>query len=53
MVGFAIVIKILWKFVVNAVALWFIGWVLIPSLPHDYLTIAKIAAVLALVHYFF
>ena len=47
------VIKILWKFAVNAVALWLIGWVLAPSLPRDYLTLAEIAAALAIVNYFF
>ncbi|MEK7541313.1 MAG: hypothetical protein AAB533_00490 [Patescibacteria group bacterium] len=46
-------IKILWKFAVNALALWIIAWVLAPSLPHDYLTLAEIAAVLAIVNYFF
>lgn len=46
-------IKILWKFAINAAALWLIGWVLAPALPLDYLTIAKIAAFLALVNYFF
>lgn len=47
------VVKILWKFAINAAALLVIGWVLVPSLPHDYLTLAKIAAFLALVNYFF
>lgn len=47
-----IMVKILWKFALNAVVLWLIGWVLAPSLPLDYLTIAKIAAVLAIVNFF-
>lgn len=48
----ASVIKILWKFVVNAVALYLLGWVLGISLPHDYVSLAEIAAVLAVVNYF-
>lgn len=46
-------IRLLWKFAVNAAALYVIGWVLVPSLPHDYLTIAEIAALLAIVNFFF
>ena len=50
---FTAVIKILWKFAINAVVLWVIGQFLIPSLPHDYVTLAKIAGILAVVNYFF
>lgn len=52
-VGFCAMIKLLWKFGINAAALYVIGWVLVPSLPHDYLTIAEIAAILAVVNFFF
>lgn len=44
-------IKLLWKFGINAAVLYVIGWILIPSLPHDYFTIAKIAAILAVVNF--
>ena len=46
-------IKILWKFGVNAAALLIIGWVLVPTMPTDVLTLVKVAGVLALVNYFF
>lgn len=45
-------IKILWKFAVNAAALYLLGWVLGLSLPRDYVSLAEIAAVLAVVNYF-
>ncbi|TSD04675.1 MAG: hypothetical protein Greene071436_85 [Parcubacteria group bacterium Greene0714_36] len=50
---FTAVIKVLWKFGINLAALILIGWILVPAIPHDYLTLIKVAGVLALVNYFF